>query len=129
MEVSANISQAALFEAMWRCAGESMDGLELDEFRDALCYDFCMAEYPSAARLPSFFGEVGKSGNTRERTAGLPEILDVPRGSRVRTFSRVFARDYRLRPWVEGPVELLFVYISAPGKGLTIEVLDMESYF
>jgi anaerobic magnesium-protoporphyrin IX monomethyl ester cyclase len=129
MEVAANLSQAALFEALWRCAGESMDGLEMDEFRDALCYDFCMAEYPSSARLPSFFGGVGKSGNTRERTAGLPERLEVPSGSRVRTFSRVFGRDCRSWPWKEGEVEILFVYISTPGKGLTIEALDMGSSF
>jgi anaerobic magnesium-protoporphyrin IX monomethyl ester cyclase len=124
MEVAANLSQTALFEALWRFAGESMDGLQLDGFRDALCFDFCMAEYPSSARLPSFFGGVGKSGNTRDWTAGLLEKLDVTRGSRVRTFSRVFARDYRLRHWGEGTVELMFVYISAPGKGLRVEVVD-----
>jgi anaerobic magnesium-protoporphyrin IX monomethyl ester cyclase len=102
---------------------------ELAEFRDALCFDFCLADYPVAARLPGFFTVTGNSrqhGKEKEMGSGLKQQLAIAAGSRVRTFRRGFARDYRSVPWIEGEVELLFVYISAPGRGLRVEVLQCE---
>jgi anaerobic magnesium-protoporphyrin IX monomethyl ester cyclase len=124
MEIPCNISQQALFEALWRFAEDYLPEDELGEFQDALCFDFCMVEYPSGKSIPVFItGEV----NTLKKEKGYQIVgkLEIAAGSRVRTFSMEFGRDYRQMPWVKGPVELLFVYISAPGKGLRVEVYKL----
>jgi anaerobic magnesium-protoporphyrin IX monomethyl ester cyclase len=110
---------------LWRFAGEFLPAGEREEFRDALCFDFSLAEYPAAGRLPGFFTDKRdvRKGNTKEDTASYIKKLDIPSGSRVRSFRHLFSRDYLGNPWGEGPVELLFIYISAPGRGLRIEVL------
>lgn len=121
-----NLSQPELFDTLWRCAEGFLRELELAEFRDALCFDFCLADYPAATRLPGFFArdvKPGRHGKEKEMSAGLKQQLGIAAGSRVRTFCRGFTRDYRSVPWIEGSVEFLFVYISAPGRGLRIEVL------
>jgi anaerobic magnesium-protoporphyrin IX monomethyl ester cyclase len=121
-----NLSQPELFETLWRCAAGFLPERELEQFRDALCFDFCLADYPAASRLPGFFAGEGnpvKHGKEKEMSAGLRQQLGIAEGSRVRTFRRGFARDYRRAPWIEGLVELLFVYISAPGRGLRLEVM------
>ncbi|MGA2152346.1 MAG: hypothetical protein ABSG48_09370 [Geobacteraceae bacterium] len=43
----------------------------------------------------------------------------------MRSFRHPFGRDYLINPWGEEPVEFLFVYISAPGRGLWVEVLKV----
>jgi anaerobic magnesium-protoporphyrin IX monomethyl ester cyclase len=124
-----HLSQTALFEALWRFADGFLPAKDNEQFRDALCFDFCRADYPVAGKLPGFFGE---GGNLAESRKGKDEIatvmlrLDIAAGSRVRTFSRRFALDYRSTPWQEGPVELLFVYVAAPGKGLEVIVMKDE---
>jgi anaerobic magnesium-protoporphyrin IX monomethyl ester cyclase len=126
-ETLPNLSQPELFETLWRCAAGFLAERELAEFRDALCFDFCLADYPVTARLPGFFagdGNPGRHGKEKEMSTGLKQQLGIAVGSRVRTFKHVFAKDYRGVPWIEGPVELLFVYISAPGRGLRVEVLS-----
>jgi anaerobic magnesium-protoporphyrin IX monomethyl ester cyclase len=121
----ATLSQTALFESIWRFTEEFLPAGEREEFRDALCYDYCLAEYPAAGRLPGFLTDKDedKKGNTRDGSVALKQKLDIPSDSRVRSFRHPFGRDYLSYPWGKGPVELLFVYISAPGRGLRIEVL------
>jgi anaerobic magnesium-protoporphyrin IX monomethyl ester cyclase len=123
----ATLSQSALFEALWRFTAGILPVEELEGFRNAICFDFCRAEYPAQARLPGFFG--GKvdagTGNARMDSAGYMEKLQIQSGSRVRSFRQVFDRDYLGTPWGEGPVEFLFVYISAPGRGLRVEVMKV----
>jgi anaerobic magnesium-protoporphyrin IX monomethyl ester cyclase len=121
-----NLSQPELFETLWQCAAGFLPEGELPEFRDALCFDFCLADYPVAARLPGFFAGAGNSpqhGKEKAMSTALKQQLGIAAGSRVRTFRRGFVTDYRSVPWIEGPLELLFVYISAPGKGLRVEVV------
>lgn len=127
-EIAAHLSQGGLFDAFRQFAEQFLAEEEREHFRDALCYDFCLAEYPSAGKLPSFFTDsahmetsVGDKGKTIE----LVRELDIAEGSKVRTFSRSFSRDYRSRRPLPGLVRLLFVYISAPGKGLQVRVLDL----
>jgi len=122
-----NISQSALFDALWRFAVDYLPEPELEGFRDALCFDFCLAEYPSVSMLPGFFKgnrEVRK-GNAREDNAANMQKLEIPPGSRVRSFRHPFSRDYLCTPWGNGPAEFLFVYISAPGRGLLVEVMKV----
>ncbi len=123
-----NISQSALFDALWRFAVDYLPEPELEGFRDALCFDFCLAEYPPTARLPVFFTGKGdvKKGNMKEDTAAYIQKLEIPSGSRVRSFRHTFSRDYMGTPRGNGPVDLLFVYVSAPGRGLRVEVMKPE---
>ncbi len=63
---------------------------------------------------------------TKEKRDEIVGRMEIAVGSRVRTFSMAFERDYRGTPWGEEAVELLFVYVSAPGKGVRVEVLLCE---
>jgi anaerobic magnesium-protoporphyrin IX monomethyl ester cyclase len=121
-----NLSLHALFEAVWQFAGEFTPEDEREEFRDALCFDFCLADYPVAGRLPGFFAGAGSraaQGKGREETAALAQRFGVAAGSRVRSFSRTFAKDHSSATREGGPVDFLFVYISAPGRGLEVKVV------
>ena len=127
-EYPPNLSQPELFETLWRCVADFLPDSELEQFRDALCFDFCLADYPASSRLPVFFtggGNPGQHGREKDMSEGLRQQLCIAAGSRVRTFRRVFARDYRSVQWIEGEAELMFVYISAPGKGLRVEVIKV----
>jgi anaerobic magnesium-protoporphyrin IX monomethyl ester cyclase len=122
-----SLSQSALFAALWRFAGDRLPKVELEGFRDALCFDFCLTEYPALSKLPAFFrgkGDVRK-GNAREDNAAIMEKLEIPSGSRVRSFRCGFDRDYLGTTCEKGPAEFLFVYISAPGRGLRVEVMKV----
>lgn len=127
VEQDAGRSLAGLFESLWSFGGEMTAGEERERLREALCYDYCLAEYPAAGRLPGFFPEVGRAavvGEVRERHAELARRLGIGAESRIRSFRWRFDRDYRQPPGVEGEVTLLFVYISAPGRGLEVRVLE-----
>jgi anaerobic magnesium-protoporphyrin IX monomethyl ester cyclase len=121
------LSQTALFDALWRFAGDRLPKAELERFRDALCFDYCLAEYPSLSKLPGFFKDKGdvRKGNARGDNAAYMEKLEIPAGSRVRSFRHPFSRDYLGTPWGKGAAEFLFVYISAPGRGLRVEVMKV----
>lgn len=125
-----NLSLIGLFGEFWRFAARFVEEGELENLRDALCYDFCLAECPGAGKMPEFFmdaREIAGGGKRRVDTARLARLLGLSDGSRIRTFVRRFTRDYRFAPWKEGPAELLFIYASAPGLGLRVEVLDSGS--
>ncbi|RQW77078.1 MAG: DUF4080 domain-containing protein [Geobacter sp.] len=119
-----HFSREALFELLWRFAESDLEEDRLPAVREALCYDYCMVDCPSG-KLPVFFGEAGAS--TKVATGELERIvqqLAIKKGSRVRRFIGKFSRDYRTDPWREKELYLLFVYISAPGEGLRVEVLE-----
>jgi anaerobic magnesium-protoporphyrin IX monomethyl ester cyclase len=122
-ELPPHLSREHLFTKLWQFCSSVLATPAAEKLRDALCYDYCLADYP-AGELPSYF-----SGNRLRRESGkvaMPAVvrnLGIATGSRVRTFAWQFARDYRRQPLAEVEVELLFVYVSAPGKGLRVEVL------
>jgi anaerobic magnesium-protoporphyrin IX monomethyl ester cyclase len=122
-------SLVALFEAYWEFGEGVTAGEDRERLRNALCYDYCLAEYPAAGRLPRFFPENGgtaNGGKTREKLANLARRLGIGRDCRLRTFTGRFARDPR-RPGGEvGEVRLLFVYIATPGRGLEVRVLEED---
>jgi anaerobic magnesium-protoporphyrin IX monomethyl ester cyclase len=99
-----------LFDALWEfSAGDP----EREEIAEALAYDWCLMEYPSPERLPPFF--LDRPG---ERCAN-PEGTAASPGTRVRSYRRLFLRDFRSDP-PGPPAEIVFVYRSAPGKGLQV---------
>jgi anaerobic magnesium-protoporphyrin IX monomethyl ester cyclase len=122
------VSLKSLFELMWRF-GEGILPMEaFRDFRDALCYDFCLGEYPSAGILPSFFsleGKMAKDALPRHTIEAILAGVKKPSGSRVRTFTARFINDYRTIPPTQGPVDLIFVYVSASGQGLRVEVVSV----
>ncbi|WP_026842676.1 B12-binding domain-containing radical SAM protein [Citrifermentans bremense] len=113
----ANVSLHLLFESVWRFACSRLAGEELELFRDALCFDHCMTGYPGG-QCPSFF-----TANVEKSEQGAPAGLAAKPAERVRYYRRRFARDYRNIPWGEAAVELTFIYRSAPGEGLKVEIL------
>lgn len=92
---------------------------------DALCYDFCMADYPVSGKLPSFFeicGNAASHPSDRGAVERFVKNMQIPPGSRIRTFNHAFSRDYRTFPArTSNPIHLTFFYVSRPGKGLKVE--------
>src|SRR6266567_3112883 len=122
-------SLTVLFEAFWEFGEGVTAGDDREWLRNALCYDYCLAEYPAAGRLPRFFPESGGApdgGKAREKLAGLARRLGIGRDCRLRTFTFRFARDPRRAGEEGGEVRLLFVYIATPGRGLEVRVLEEE---
>jgi len=126
-DIPLTLSQHDLFAAFWRCAHELVPLEARGDIRDALCYDLCRTDYPAGRELAFFPKEAeGKrSPEERERALELVRQRGHDSAGRVRWISRRFARDYRMTPWREGEVELLFVYLSAPGQGLAVEIAEI----
>lgn len=125
-DVPPNLSQTGLFEKFWTFAQQLLEGSEREQFREALCYDFCLVDYPSNGTLPVFFGD-GQELKDRDKGEINERVrqLGIAPGSRVRSFVRQFSSDFRCTPSLPRPTRLLFVYISAPGRGLQVRVLDL----
>jgi anaerobic magnesium-protoporphyrin IX monomethyl ester cyclase len=117
-EIGANLSLQSLFEALWSFACSTSADQALERLRDALTFDYCLTGYPGG-NTPSFFGSPRDKGGE-----GAPLTLPAAkRGERRRYYRRQFLRDYRQKPWGEEAIELTFVYRSAPGEGLQVELL------
>jgi anaerobic magnesium-protoporphyrin IX monomethyl ester cyclase len=116
--IAANLSLPLLFEALWSFAEATLGETDRERLRDALSFDLCLTGYPGGS-TPAFFEAQAERGE-----GGAPAgLAKAGAGERVRYYRRRFARDYRESPWAEGPVVLTFVYRSAPGAGLQVEVL------
>ncbi|MBT0653713.1 B12-binding domain-containing radical SAM protein [Geomobilimonas luticola] len=126
-DIPLSLSQHDLFAAFWRCAAELAPREVREEIRDALCYDLCRTDYPGGRELAFFSKEDGgkRRPDERDRALELARQRGNDAAGRVRWVRRRFARDYRTTPWREGESELLFVYVSAPGRGLAVEITDI----
>ncbi|MRR53680.1 MAG: DUF4080 domain-containing protein [Deltaproteobacteria bacterium] len=121
------ISLKNLFELMWRFGVGMLPAEAGNSFREALCYDFCRGEYPATGLRPSFFPEEWKSASESLNRNTIDSVLtkvEKPFGSRVRTFTASFSQDYRFSPPKSGQVDLIFIYISASGQGLRVEIFS-----
>ena len=115
--LASNLSLPLLFEAVWRFGSARLAGGKLERLREALCFDLCLTGYPGG-NSPSFF-----SVNVEKGKRGAPAGLAATPGERMRYYRHRFCRDYRQEPWAEAEIELTFVYRSAPGQGLKVEIL------
>jgi len=122
------VSLKSLFERMWQFSEGILPVDATSEFRESLCYDFCLGEYPSAGILPSFFPVECRKGRDTLPRQTIDAILagvNKPTGSRVRSFTAHFTNDYRTIPPTPGLIDLIFVYVSASGQGLRVEVFPV----
>jgi anaerobic magnesium-protoporphyrin IX monomethyl ester cyclase len=120
-----------LLRVIWQYCQQNLPAGELEHHRDTLRFDFCLTGYP-AGRLPPFLA----SSPGAALAAAPKELIDSvvrksapPSGSRVRTFAARFDRDYCVHPFANGPVDILFVYISAPGQGLRVVTRPLRPGF
>jgi anaerobic magnesium-protoporphyrin IX monomethyl ester cyclase len=116
--IASNLSLPSLFETLWSFGEATLGEVERERLRDALSFDLCLTGYPGG-NTPAFFQAEQHAGE-RSVPEGIAKGKD---GERVRYYRRRFARDYRQKPWTESPVQLTFVYRSAPGAGLQVQVL------
>jgi anaerobic magnesium-protoporphyrin IX monomethyl ester cyclase len=110
------------YELFARLAGALLHEADRSLLHDALFYDYCGVEMPQMRKLPSFIEHRVQSCAWPGRS-DLPELPDLPQGSRVKAFRAVFLRDYRDAGVQTRPVETTFVYVSAEGRGLRVLVV------
>lgn len=115
-----SLSCRRVFELFARLA-ESLNDMVI--LHDALFYDYCRREMPLMGKLPTFAVEHQKKcawPTLRE----LPEKLELPPGSRVKSFRYEFMHDYQTGEMCEGPVVVTFAYVSGTGRGLQVLVVS-----
>jgi anaerobic magnesium-protoporphyrin IX monomethyl ester cyclase len=116
-EITQNLSLTSLFEAVHAFAAASLKDEALLRLREALCFDLCLTGYPGGNTPPFFAAPAEGAGNPA------PVLLpQAAQNERVRYYRRQFGRDYRSIPWKEVPTEITFIYRSAPGQGLKVDV-------
>lgn len=113
-----------LFELLWSFSMGLTSGSNLERVRDALCYDYLLAGFPAATRLPRFFVDWVPGGGKLDPAGELARGLETGANSRVRSLVRRFGQDPRKPIGQTEETALRFVYISSPGKGLEVKVID-----
>ena len=119
MEHLSGFSTRRLYELFARLAGSLVIHTEQSVFYEALFFDYCQSEMPQMGKLPDF-AEKFKSVCAWPGKNELPEGLEFPGNSRIRTFRCSFSHDFRVQSWGEKLVTITFVYISGKGKGLSV---------
>jgi anaerobic magnesium-protoporphyrin IX monomethyl ester cyclase len=125
---SGNLSLAGLFTLLWRFTETRFLFPDRETVRDAICYDFCLMEYPSGGTLPPFFPSVKRRPHSisRNRLDDLSKRQNLIHGSRIRTFAADFMKDYTQSTPPQRAVTLVFIYITSPGQGLEVKVMPLD---
>lgn len=108
---------AQTFESILKLTARLFPEL-IETIRETLRFDFCMTGYPGSS-LPPFLKGAGEESCGSSPPTPYPEIaarLSLPCGSRFRTFTAGFERDYTSSGWPEKRTEITFVYISQEGR-------------
>ncbi len=113
------LSSLRLYELFFRLAVSAGDHSGNRLLADALFFDFCNNEMPRQGKLPQFI-EDRRQTCSWPGARDLPADLDLPPGSRVKSFRFSFGTDYRISPHEAIPVAITFVYASCVGDGLKI---------
>lgn len=119
-----SFSSRRVFELFARLAEQLVPDRDYELLNDALFFDFCNREMPLMGKLPLFVSHrqihCGWPGRKN-----LPGKLERSSDSRVKAFSYIFKHDYRCKQWQQSTsMPLTFVYTSAAGQGLQIEVIS-----
>lgn len=115
------LSCRRVFELFARLIGPRLQDTERQRLFDALFFDYCRIEMPLMGKLPAFVSHLQADCSWSVKTE-LPESLKIPANSRVKSFRYTFRDDYRNESCNDGPLALIFIYISSAGQGLQIEV-------
>ncbi|MGB9080050.1 MAG: DUF4080 domain-containing protein [Desulfuromonadaceae bacterium] len=116
-----SLSCRRVFELFARLAGPLLPESDRPLLFDALFFDYCNCEMPLMGKLPDFVAEDQRNCSwpaARE----LPGDLELPPGSRIKSFRYQFKCDYRTEEAIEVPATITFVYVSGAGRGLQVLV-------
>lgn len=117
-----SLSCRRVFELFARLAEPLTDAEQRKILHDALFFDYCRVEMPHMGKLPAFAVEHQQHCSwpgVRE----LPNDLELPPGSRIKSFRYEFMSDYRTAGEMAASTEMLFVYVSGAGRGLQVLVV------
>ncbi len=117
-----SLSCRRVFELFARLAEPFADGEECARLHDALFFDYCRVEMPLMGRLPSFVAEQQQACSW-PGLWDLPNNLQLPPDSRIKSFRYEFMRDYRIGENGAGPRNMTFIYVSGTGRGLQVLVV------
>jgi anaerobic magnesium-protoporphyrin IX monomethyl ester cyclase len=117
-----SLSCRRVFELFARLAESLTDAEERGRLHDALFFDYCRVEMPLMGRLPSFVAAQQNSCSW-PGLRDLPNDLELPPDSRIKSFRYEFMSDYRPGKESTKPTDILFVYVSGAGRGLRILTL------
>ncbi|HIJ86121.1 MAG TPA: DUF4080 domain-containing protein [Desulfuromonadales bacterium] len=95
---------------------------ERARLHDALFFDYCHVEMPLMGKLPSFIADQQQHCSW-PGLRDLPEGLELPPNSRIKSFRYEYISDYRPGEAKAKPAELTFVYVSGAGRGLQVLVV------
>jgi len=116
------LSCRRVFELFARLAEQQPETAERARVHDALFFDYCRVEMPLMGKLPSF--AVAQQGNCSwPGLRDLPNDLELPPDSRIKSFRYTFMTDYRTERENAHPAEITFVYVSGAGRGLQVQVI------
>ncbi|MBI5483660.1 MAG: DUF4080 domain-containing protein [Deltaproteobacteria bacterium] len=118
-EALSGFSCRQVYDLFARLAGPLLAADELDALHDALFFDYCRLEMPLKGKLPDFM-ELRQNQCAWPGLNDLPASLSLPAESRIKAFRYTFKCDYLVRPWLDVPKIITFVYASSPGKGLKV---------
>lgn len=118
-ETLSGFSCRRVYELFARLSGTFVDEGRVADLYDALFFDYCRREMPLMGKLPTFAAAQRHQCVWPGRN-DLPPGLNLPAESRIKTFRYPFRYDYRSEPWLNGPVVITFVYVSAAGQGLKV---------
>ena len=116
-----SLSCRRVFELFARLAEPLPDSATTAMLHDALFFDYCLSEMPLMGKLPAFAVEHQKKCSW-PAPRDLPDNLNLPPDSRIKSFRYDFIRDYRTEQVSEEPAAVTFVYVSGKGRGLQVLV-------
>ena len=114
-----SLSCRKVFELFARLA-EPVANREI--LHDALFFDYCNAEMPLMGKLPTFIAEQ-QLRCSWPGLKDLPNNLELPLNSRIKSFRYEFMSDYLTGQESTEPTVITFIYVSGAGRGLRILTL------
>lgn len=114
-----------LFEVLWQFSNTMLSGGHLDQLADFLSYDRCLADYPVRKKLPTFMTlDLEDCRVSRKKVTEIRKILLVSAKTRVKVFRYRFKKNDK-----RGDDNLLFIYLSSPGRKQEVLVRAAEEFF
>jgi anaerobic magnesium-protoporphyrin IX monomethyl ester cyclase len=117
-----SLSCRRVFELFARLAEAQSDAEERARLLDALFFDYCHVEMPLMGKLPSF-AAAQQHRCSWPGLRDLPNDLELPPDSRIKSFRYTFMADYRTGGEIAKPADSTFVYVSGAGRGLQVLVV------